>query len=174
MSTSKPIATIITASSNTGAACIEELLTRYAGSVVVRAVFRSEDKAVALRAKQAENPDLQVVVGVDASKPDSLAPAFEGAELAYIVTPLEHGRGFGEDADLNANMVNAAVAAGVRHIVFGGSWTVNALERVPDIAHRFAGTEALLRSLAAEGKLTWTSIRGGWYSQNTVRRAVFC
>jgi len=163
-----PIATIITASSNTGAAAVEELLTKYNGSVIVRAVYRSEEKAAAVRAAFGENPNLQIVVGVDASVPETLPAAFEGATLAYIVTPLDHHAGFGKDADLNANMVEAAVAAGVSHIVFGGSWTIHAPEAVPDIAGRFVGTEQLLTKLAAEGKVNWTSIRGGWYANNTI------
>ena len=61
------------------------------------------------------------------------------------------------------------MAAGVSHIVFGGSWTVIAAERIPDISGRFVGAEKLLTDLAAEGKVKWTSIRGGWYAANTVR-----
>ena len=165
---SLPIATIITASSNTGAAAVKELLTTYNGKVIVKAVFRSDDRAAAIKAEFGGNPNLVVVTGVDAGDASTLGPAFEGASIAYIITPLDHGKGFSGDADMNANMINAAVAAGVKHIVFGGSWTVHATTEVPDIAQRFYSAEQLLQRLGSEGKITWTSLRGGWYASNTV------
>jgi NAD(P)H dehydrogenase (quinone) len=163
-----PTATVITASSQTGAACIEQLLTRYNGTVLVKAAFRSDEKAAELRAHHGENVNLEIITGVDAADPATLPAAFAGADIAYIVTPHEVGRSFGQDSDMNANMIQAAVNAGVKHIVFGGSWTVHAPEDVPDIASRFVGTEALLKALGDDGKITWTMIRGGWYSANTV------
>ena len=100
-----PVCAVITASSNTGSACIEELLTRYAGTVVVRAAFRTEERAAPLRSAQGTNPLLEIIVGVDAAEPVTLAPLFSGCSIAYIVTPLDHSAGFGKDSDLNANMV---------------------------------------------------------------------
>ncbi len=73
-----PTVSVIIASSQTGATCVRELLTTYAGRVNVRAVFRTEERAAPLRAAFGDRGDLEVVVGVDAtnptSPPRSLAP----------------------------------------------------------------------------------------------------
>jgi uncharacterized protein YbjT (DUF2867 family) len=146
MQSDRPIVSIVIASSNTGAACVEELLTNatYAGRVVTRAVFRSEEKAASLRTTHAAaiaSGDLQIVSGVDAKDPASLPAAFDGVTATYIITPHDPAAGFADDADLTAVMVHAAVAAGVKHVVFGGSWTVNAAEALTILAPRFVGTE---------------------------------
>ena len=69
-SDSRPVVSVVIASSNTGAAAVEELLTNaaYAGRVVVRAVFRTEERAADTKTKFADkiaSGDLQIAVGVD-------------------------------------------------------------------------------------------------------------
>lgn len=81
---SKPLVSIITGNSNSGSSCIKELFERYSDQVNVRGVFRSEEKAKPFRSEYSK---LEVVTGVDASKPETLKKAFENAQSALIVTP---------------------------------------------------------------------------------------
>lgn len=80
----KPLVSIVTGNSNSGASCIKELFGRYSDKVNVRGVFRSEEKAKSFRNDYSK---LEVVTGVDASKPETLKKAFENAQSALIVTP---------------------------------------------------------------------------------------
>jgi nucleoside-diphosphate-sugar epimerase len=116
------LCSIVTGNSNTGSACIEELFTRkdYSGNVKVRGVFRSEEKAEPFAKKY---PELEIVVGVDASKPETLSKAFAGAEKALIVTVCDYNRSMAEDANLTKSMISAAVEAGVKYVVLVTSWT---------------------------------------------------
>ena len=116
------LCSIVTGNSNTGSACIEELFTRedYLGKLKVRGVFRSAEKAEPFKEKY---PDLEIVVGVEASKLETLIKAFAGADKALIVVVHDDKRGFAEDAQLTNNMILAAVDAGVKYIVLVTSWT---------------------------------------------------
>lgn len=105
-----------------------------------------------------------MVVGPDASDPPSLAPAFEGAAAAVIVTVVSGD--FSKDAGLTSALIDAAVAAGVGHIVLVGSWTVHAPEALPALAQRFLGPEAQLKALAEAGRVQYTVLRGGYFMQN--------
>ena len=78
--------------------------------------------------------------------PASLPAAFDGVTASYIITPHDPSAGFGSDADLTAALVNAAVASGVKHIAFGGSWTVNYPEALPSLSARFLPTEVHTRA----------------------------
>lgn len=161
-----PIVAVVTSSSNTGKACVDHLLRAApAGKVAVRAVFRTDEKAAPFREL---HPDVEVVTGVDAALPDTLAPAFRGARVAVIVTPHspDPGHDMASDSGLCNNMVHAAVAAGVSHVVYIGSWTVHYPSTI--LASRFVPTETLLQSLAAEGKVTFTVLRSGFFCTNLV------
>ena len=116
------VCSIVTANSNSGSACIEELFTRenYVGKLKLRGAFRSAEKAEPFKEKY---PDLEIVVGVDASKPETLIKAFTGSEKALIITVHDYSRGFADDAKLTNNMILAAVEAGVKYIVLVTSWT---------------------------------------------------
>ena len=129
------VCSIVTANSNSGSACIEELFSRkdYMGKLKVRGVFRSAEKAEPFAKKY---PDLEVIVGVDASKPDTLNSAFAGAEKAFIVVIHDDKRGFSEDAQQTNNMILAAVEAGVKYIVLVASFSVNQMERLSGLAAR--------------------------------------
>lgn len=121
-----------------------------------RAIFRSESKAAPFREKYGDR--LEVLSGVDAATPgETLTSAFKGCKFAIIVTPHFD---FARDAELTCNMVEAAQAAGVEHVVFIGSWTVAQPDCV--IAKRFVPTEALL----VRSSLKWTSLRSGYFAGN--------
>ena len=155
---SKPLVTVITGNSNSGSACIEELYARYGDKVNVRGAFRSEEKAAPFRQKY---PHLDVVVGVDAEKPDTMKAAFSGAERTLIVTPHDPARGFAEDGQLTVNMINAAVANNVKYIVVVASFTVRDVETMSIIGSRFKPAEDALAKLGKENNIMWTVLRGG-------------
>jgi uncharacterized protein YbjT (DUF2867 family) len=166
MAAARRIASVMTASSNSGSAAVRRLLQLGADGLAVRAVFRSETAAERLRDVITAASGVDSVIGCDASAPESLAPAFEGAKAAIIVCPHAVGADMGKDADLTANMVNEAKNAGVEHIVFVGSWTVGAAEALPTLAGRFAPTEALLKDLGDSSGLKWTVLRSGFFFPN--------
>jgi hypothetical protein len=112
----KKLVSVITASSNSGSACVDELVNRYSDTTDVRAVFRSEEKAFSFREKY---PNIEMVTGVDAYKLETLNKAFEGVSATLIVTPHDPVKGiseewFADDALLTANMINSAVVNGVK------------------------------------------------------------
>lgn len=191
---SKPIVAIVTGNSNSGSSCIKELFEKYSDRVQVRGVFRSEEKAKPFRTnypklevniywkhsqlsktKQAIliisrykywSNLKQVVVDVDASKPETLKKAFEKAQYALIVTPHDPTQGFSNDANLTETMINHAVQNGVKYIVLVGSWTVKDKEKLGIISGRFVSSEKLLEKLGTEKGLKWTVLRGGFFMEN--------
>lgn len=77
-----------------------------AAGVRARALVRGRDKAQAVEAL-----GLEAAVG-DLDKPETLAPALEGVEKVFLLSAPEE-----RQAELQNNLVRAARAAGVRHIV---------------------------------------------------------
>lgn len=155
---------IITASSNSGKYCIDELFSKYKNSgLKVRAAFRSAEKAKPFSDKY---PELEIVTDVDAAKPETLGKVFQNADSALIVTPHDYTRGFDDDAEFTANMINSAVENGVKYIVLVASFTVNNMERMSGIGKRFKPSEDLLEKLGNENKVKWTVLRGGCFMEN--------
>ena len=160
----KNLVTIVTGNSNSGSSCIDELFKNYSDKVNVRGVFRSEDKAKPFREKYT---NLEIVTGVDASEPNSLIPAFKGAQSALIVTTHDPSKGFADDALLTANLINSAVENGVSYIVLVGSWTVHS-DKLTILASRFKPSEELLAKLEKEKGIKWTVLRGGFFMDNLI------
>jgi uncharacterized protein YbjT (DUF2867 family) len=159
------LVTIITASSNSGSACLAELIEKYNEKVHIRAVFRSEDKCQHYRTKY---PHVEYMTGIDAHKPDTLAPAFLGAHSALIVTPHDPtAHDYSHDAKMTENMIISAVENGVKYIVLVASWTVKNCEKMSIISSRFKSSECLLENLGKEKQIKWTVLRGGFFMQNT-------
>jgi len=159
----KPICSIVTGNSNSGSSCINELIEKYQNSIKVRAVFRTENKAKSITNK---HPTLEYVIGVDASKKESLSKAFEGAEYAMIITVHDPNRGYEEDANLTLNLINSAVDRGVKYIVLVSSFTVAFADKIPIIAGRFKPVEERLAQIGKEKGLKWTILRGGCFMDN--------
>ena len=173
---------VFTASSTTGKACVSALLAR-PDAPEVRAVFRSADAAWRTAIDDTtgafKSDLLEVSTGFDGyDDGDALASAFAGCDAAVIVAPHDLSRGFADDAMLTKNMMVAAAAAGVEHIVSIGSWTVNAPGEddrgVSMLANRFVSPEQKLRELASSSSssssspssassLAWTSLRSGFF-----------
>ena len=86
-----------------GSFLVDKLATAGAGA---RALVRSPEKAKAI-----ETLGLATVVG-DLDKPETLRPALEGIEKVFLLSAPDP-----RQAELQGNMVQAAKAAGVRHIV---------------------------------------------------------
>lgn len=164
----KPLVSVITANSNTGRYCIEELFGKYADNVRVRGVFRSEEKAGPFRQKY---PSLDVVSGVDASKPETLSKAFQQAQAALIVTPNEPGVEFDTVAEYTKNMINSAVENGVNYIVWIGGFTVHNPRIMNKAGPTLISVENHLAQLGKEKGLKWTVLRGGSFMENTLRQA---
>jgi uncharacterized protein YbjT (DUF2867 family) len=175
----KRVIAVFSSSSATGTSCVRELLSKCSSAPnnssnsrstrTIRALFRSKDKAALLESqfsKQIESGELQIVSGYDGYDSESkLALAFEGADVAVLVTPHDLSRGFTDDAMLSMNMIRAANNAGVKHIVNVGSWTVNEPEQLSMIANRFISPEETLKQLQA----SWTSLRAGFFNANLVQ-----
>lgn len=136
------------ASGNFGHAAASQLLER--GAQVI-ALSRSTDRLADLAAKGAD------VRAADFDSPDGLVEAMEGAEKLLLISttmvgqrPRQHG-----------NAIDAAKAAGVKHIVYtsivdGGNPDHPAVEQ-----HDHYATEQLLR---ASG-LAWTILYNSQYSE---------
>eukprot|EP00045_Choanoeca_perplexa_P001437 m.19656 g.19656 ORF g.19656 m.19656 type:complete len:304 (-) comp10940_c0_seq1:216-1127(-) len=165
---SLPTVAIVTGNSNSGSAALNDLLTRYNGTVKVRAAFRSQSKAAPFIEKHSSNVNFHPVVGVDASNKASLGPAFEGVTMAMIVTPHDPSQGMANDHALSNAMIEAAVEAGVQYIVYVGSWTVHAPEDIKIISARFEPTERYLNELSTAGKVQFTSLRSGFFNNNLI------
>lgn len=129
----RQVCTIVTGNSNSGSACIDQLLTSSTNQFTVRAAFRTNEKA---KPYQEKYPQLEIVCGIDASQPETLEKAFLGAHSALIVTVHDPKRGFKEDAILTENMINAAVDNGVQYLVLVASWTVLESHKIPIISAR--------------------------------------
>lgn len=162
---SKPLISIFTANSNSGSACIRELINKYSNRVRVRGVFRSEEKA---RIFQDSFPKIEIVTECDADKPESLTKAFQGAQRALIVTPHDPKKGFEDDARLCKNMLESAVANKVEYIVLVASWTVHFPQEISMLSSRFKPSEVLLEKYGRENGLKWTVLRGGVFMENTI------
>jgi uncharacterized protein YbjT (DUF2867 family) len=151
---------IITASSNSGKYCIDELFSKYKNSgLKVRAAFRSAEKAKPFSDKY---PELEIVTDVDAAKPETLRKVFQNVDSALIVTP----QGSENDSLSTTNMINSAVENGVNYIVLVASFTVNNMERMSGIGKRFKPSEDLLEKLGNDNKVKWTVLRGGVFMEN--------
>ena len=159
----KPLVSIITGNSISGSACIDEIFQKFADKLNVRASFRSQEKAQPFKDKY---PNLQIVTGCDAYKPETLVSTFEGADSALIVTPHDPAKSFDDDATLTANMINQAVACNVKYIVLVASFTASYREQMPIIAGRFWPSEELLEKLSKEKNIKYTVLRGGNFMEN--------
>ncbi|MFF2622602.1 SDR family oxidoreductase [Oerskovia jenensis] len=113
--------------------------------------------AVRTPAKAADLAERGVVVReADYSRPETLASAFEGVDVLLLVSGSE----VGQRVQQHANVVEAARAAGIRHIVYTSApqATTSALILAPE--HK--ATEEFI---AASG-LPATILRNGWYTEN--------
>ena len=100
------------------------------------------------------------VVELDYDRPETLATAFAGADTVMFVSGSEVGRRVPQ----HTAVVDAAVAAGVRRVVYTSAPHADTTALVVAPEHR--ATEALL---AASGLVT-TVLRNNWYTENYVQQ----
>jgi NAD(P)H dehydrogenase (quinone) len=93
----------------------------------------------------------------DFTRPDTLPAAFEGVERMVLVSTDD----VGSRTPAHRTAIEAAVAAGVDHIVYT-SLPNPSFENPSLVTHEHAETEALLR----ESGLAWTFLRNGIYAEH--------
>ena len=135
------------ASGHLGHFAVGQLLAK--GEKVIAAA-RTTEKARDLAGKGAE------VRHADYEKPETLEPAFRGAEKMLLVSASEVGK----RARQHRAIIDAAKKAGVRHIVYTSLTRADASPM--KLATEHAETEAYLR---ASG-IPFTILRNGWYIEN--------
>jgi NAD(P)H dehydrogenase (quinone) len=129
---------------------VESLLDRGVPAAEITATGRSTDRLADLAARGV------TVVAADYTDPASLDAAFAGADKVLIVSSND----FNDRAGQHRNAIDAAVRAGVGHVVYtsGPKATTSSMLLMSD--HR-----ATEENLAASG-LTTTVLRNGWYVEN--------
>jgi uncharacterized protein YbjT (DUF2867 family) len=130
-----------------GAPVVEQLRAK---GVAFRAMVRNPQKAEGLR-----GPKIEVVAG-DLAKPDSLAAALKGIERVFLLSSPAPNQ-----TELETNLVNAAKAAGVRHIVKFSAMTAD-----PKAVSRFPRSHGQIEEQIRKSGLSWTFLRPTFFMQN--------
>ena len=138
------------ASGNLGRLVAEELLERMPPSELVL-VTRHPEAIADLGDRGAK------VRRGDFDDPDSLVPAFEGGESMLLISTLAVGRRVPQ----HRAAIEAASAAGIRHLVYTSFPKPAADHPVGPIATEHGETEAILH----ESGLEWTVLRNATYAE---------
>lgn len=135
------------------------------GCQVVRLLKDQGHPVVALCRRQEQVEDfreqgVEAVLG-DLGRPESLGPALDGCDRLFLLTVAgqdqrEHGR----------NGVQAAQAAGIRHVVHLSTGDMNPNSAIP-WAHAPAHTDVTLKQRTGE----WTILRPSAFMQNLLQSA---
>jgi uncharacterized protein YbjT (DUF2867 family) len=141
---------VIGATGPTGSEAVRRLLQR---GEQVRALTRDAARAEAMPALAGA----EIAVG-DSSQPETLAGVFSGADKVYLVPPT----GLGWNT-MEAGLIDAAVRAGVRHLVKLSAIGVGPDQPSMSLAYHWQGEQAV----EASG-IPYTHIRGNSFSQNTL------
>ncbi len=129
------------------------------GGLVIRTLTAktSSDGIVALARNTDEAADLGVTArAFDYDAPETLEPALDGVDTLLLISGSEIGRRVPQ----HAAVIEAAKAAGVKHIVYTS--LLNAPTSTLGLAPEHVETEKLL---AASG-IDYTLLRNGWYTEN--------
>jgi len=121
----------------------------------VRAVTSDLSKLDALKAKGCE------AVVADFTDPAALARACDGAEKIYLVTPAHLNM-----RQWKANVIEAAKAAGVRHIV-----VATGLGASPKAGLTFGKWHSETQELLKQSGLDWTFVQPTYFMQNLLWQA---
>lgn len=115
-----------------------------------RAMVRSQAKAAAMKLT-----GVQFVQG-DLAEPRTLAEALRGIDQVFLLcAPLPN------QTELEANMVAAAKAAGVRHIV-----KLSAMTADPNSSSRFPRIHGQVEQIIRDSGMEWTFLRPTSFMQN--------
>jgi uncharacterized protein YbjT (DUF2867 family) len=128
-----------------------ELVRRLsARGVPVRALVRDRARANSLSALSS----VEIVEG-DMARPESLIPALQGVDRAFLNSSAEPGM-----LDVQSNFVEAARKAGVRHVV-----KLSGIIPEPDSLFRFARMHAEIERRLEESGMAFTHLRAGEFMQ---------
>jgi uncharacterized protein YbjT (DUF2867 family) len=116
-----------------------------------RGAFFSSQKAEAARAKGIE------AVIIDYNRPETLEAAFQGCEKVFLLGP-----NLLNQTDLELSAVEAAEAAGVRHIV------KQSVMGAPEESYSLAKIHRPVEKAIESSGLAWTFLRPNSFMQNTV------
>ncbi|MFE4463877.1 NAD(P)H-binding protein [Oerskovia sp. NPDC056781] len=141
---------VTAATGHLGHLVVDSLLEHGVAPERVVAAVRTPTKAADLAERGV------VVREADYSRPETLATALAGVDVLLLVSGSE----VGQRVRQHANVVEAAKAAGVRHLVYTSAprATTSALVLAPE--HK--ATEELI----ATSGLSATILRNGWYTEN--------
>lgn len=120
-------------------------------AVPLRAAFFSKDKVAAAREAGID------AVAIDYGRPETLRSAFQGCGELYLVGPNAV-----DQTRLELNAVEAAKAAGVRHIV------KQSVMGAADEAFELAGVHRPVELAIEASGLAWTFLRPNSFMQNVV------
>ncbi|HEY8281624.1 MAG TPA: SDR family oxidoreductase [Leifsonia sp.] len=138
------------ATGHLGRLVVESLLERGVPAAEIRALGRSAERLTPLKARGVETRV------IDFEQPETLIPAFAGADVLLLVSGSEVGKRMPQ----HANAIRAAVDAGVGRIVYTSAPHADDSDLV--LAPEHKQTEALL----AESGLPVTILRNNWYTEN--------
>ncbi|MBC7192016.1 SDR family oxidoreductase [Marinobacter sp.] len=144
--------TVFGATGTTGAPLVDTLLSK---GVKLRAVTSDPAKVASLRAKGCE------AVTADFSDPATLEKACTGAEKIYLVTPAHP-----DMRRWKANVIEAAKAAGVRHVVLATGLGASPKARVT-----FGKWHSETQERVKESGLDWTFVQPTYFMQNLLWQA---
>lgn len=140
------------ATGHLGRLVVESLLERGVPAADIRALGRSAERLTPLEALGVQTAT------IDFEQPETLLPAFSGADALLLVSGSEVGKRMPQ----HANAVSAAVEAGVGRIVYTSAPHADSTDLV--LAPEHAETEKLLQ----ESGLPVTLLRNNWYTENYV------
>ena len=144
--------TVFGATGTTGAPLVDTLMAKGA---TVRAVTSDPSRLDALKAKGCE------AVVANFTDPAALARACDGAEKIYLVTPAHLNM-----RQWKANVIEAAKAAGVRHIV-----VATGLGASPKAGLTFGKWHSETQELLKQSGLDWTFVQPTYFMQNLLWQA---
>jgi uncharacterized protein YbjT (DUF2867 family) len=137
------------ATGNVGAEVARLLAAR---GVPMRALVRNRAKA-----KSIELPNVEIAEG-DMDKPRTLGPALAGVDKVFLVSSPEP-----RQVELQANVIDAAKQAGVRHIV-----KISAKGAAPDALSAFQRWHAETEQYLARSGMAFTYLQPNFFMQNAL------
>jgi uncharacterized protein YbjT (DUF2867 family) len=134
-----------------GGTLSSEVIRQLEQQVPFRAAYFSDRAAAAARAR-----GIQAVV-IDYNQPGTLRTAFQGCDTLFLLGPNALNQ-----PELELNAVDAAIAAGVRHIV------KQSVMGAAEEAYSLANIHRPVEKAIEESGLAWTFLRPNSFMQNTV------
>lgn len=127
--------------------------------LVARLRERDVQTRVLTRSPEKHREDGVEFVKGDLERPETLPPAFAGADRIYLLTPLHP-----KEAGLGLAAIDAAVEAGAERIVLQ---TVHQAETAPHVPH-FASKLEMVQAVRESG-VPWVDLAPNSFFQNDVR-----